>query len=387
MAVAGRARRPGWAARWLKAGALGLAGLGMLLAAGCGSNKPDPTPLKNIVPEIAGRQVWRAEVGKIEFPLNVATPAGQFVVAGGDGAVMALDADTGAVRWRGSAGAPLSAGVGSDGRFSAVVTEGNELVVLGEQGQPLWRRRLPARVVSAPLVAGERVFVLRVDRVAMAFDAQDGRPLWTFERPGEPLTLAQGGVVAPFGDLLLVGQGPRLAALDPLRGRLRWEVAIATPRGTNEVERLADLVGPLTRAGDIVCARAFQSAVGCVDAARGALVWSRPNAGSQALGGDAELLAGADASGRLAAWHMASGEVAWTQDTLLHRELSGSLLAGRVLIVGDLEGQVHFLDRGDGRTLLRMPTDGSPVVGRPALSGTTVLVVTRKGGLFAFRPA
>jgi len=367
-------------------GRLALAALLLAVAAGCSSNKPDPTPLKDIVPEIAGRQVWRADVGSIEFPLSIATPAGQFVAAGGDGTVLSMDAQTGALRWRGSAGAALSAGVGSDGRFSAVVTRDNELVVLGEQGEPVWRRRLPARVVSAPLVAGERVFVLRVDRVVMAFDALDGRPLWTLERPGEPLTLAQGGVVAPFGDLLLVGQGPRLAAVDPLRGRLRWEVPIATPRGTNEVERLADLVGPITRIGDTVCARAFQSAVGCIDASRGALVWSRPNAGSQALGGDADLLAGADASGRLSAWHTATGEVAWTQDALLHRDLSGSLLAGRVLVVGDLDGQVHFLDRLDGHTLLRMPTDGSQVIGRPALSGTTVLVATRKGGLFAFRP-
>jgi hypothetical protein len=36
--------------------------------------------------------------------------------------------------------------------------------------------------------------------------------------------------------------------------------------------------------------------------------------------------------------------------------------------------------------LLRLATDGSAVVGKPALSGTTLLVVTRNGGLFAFRP-
>ena len=53
---------------------------------------------------------------------------------------------------------------------------------------------------------------------------------------------------------------------------------------------------------------------------------------------------------------------------------------------GDFEGHVHFLDRKDGQPLLRLPTDGSPVVGTPVLSGTTLLVVTRNGGLFAFRP-
>lgn len=374
------ANRPGRAlalTAWL-AGAL-------VWLAGCATDKPEPTPLQPVARAIAGSLAWQARIGRVDFPLTLATSGDRVFAAGGDGAVLAMDAATGAELWRTSVGAALTAGVGSDGRFAAVVTRDNELVVV-EDGRERWRKRLPARVLTAPLVAGERVFVLRVDRVVSAFDALDGRPLWTFERPGEPLTLAQSGLIAPFRDTLLVGQGPRLVGLDPLRGTLRWDAALAAPRGTNEVERLADLIGPGTRIGDLMCARAFQSAVGCVDAARGALLWSRPATGAQALGGDAELLVGADASSRLTAWRTPTGEPAWTNDRLLYRELSGVLLAGTVAVVGDLEGQVHFLSRDDGRTLLRLPTDGSPVVGVPVLAGTTVLVATRGGGLFAFRP-
>lgn len=364
-----------------------LAVLAALLALGaCSStDKPKPTPLQPIAPQIGGALVWQANVDAIRFPLLLAARADQVVAAGSDGTVLALDPGSGRELWRAQVGAPITAGVGSDGRFAAVVTATNELVVI-DGGRELWRKALPSRVLTAPLVAGERVFVLRVDRVVQAFDALDGRSLWTVSRPGEALTLAQAGVIAPFGNLLLVGQGPRLAALDPLRGNLRWEVAVATPRGTNEVERLADLVGPLTRAGNLLCARAFQSAVGCLDGERGTLLWSRPHAGSQALGGDGELLVGADASGRLTAWRSPNGELAWTNDSLLFRELGGVLLAGAVAVVGDFEGQVHFLSRESGQTLLRLPTDGTPVTGVPVLAGTTVVVATRGGGLFAFRP-
>lgn len=362
------------------------AALALVVAAGCSStDKPRPTPLAPAPQAIAGGLAWRAALGAVDFPLGLAVAADRIVAAGGGGAVVALDAGSGAEVWRTDVGARIAAGVGSDGRFAAVVTRGNELVVLDE-GRQAWRVRLPGPVLTAPLVAGERVFVLRVDRAVMAFDALDGRPLWVHERPGEPLTLAQAGLITAFGDTLLVGQGPRLVALDPLRGGVRWQAAVASPRGTNEVERLADLVGPAARIGELVCARAFQSAVGCVDAARGALRWSRPASGAQALGGDAELVVGADANSRLAAWRTPSGEPAWTYDGLLHRQLSGALVAGAVVVVGDLEGQVHFLGREDGRVLLRLPTDGSPVVGTPVLAGTTVIVATRGGGLFAFRP-
>jgi outer membrane protein assembly factor BamB len=363
---------------------LGLAAAA-LLAACSSTDKPKPTPLESFTPAIAGSPAWQVKLDGIAFPLQVAARPDQFVAAGNDGTVLALDPATGRELWRTNAGAPIAAGVGSDGRFASVVTRNNELVVF-EAGSEKWRKRLPARVLTAPLVAGERVFVLRVDRVVQAFDALDGRALWTWQRAGEPLTLAQAGVIAPYKNLLLVGQGPRLVALDPLRGQPRWESAVATPRGTNEVERLAELIGPLLRVGDTVCARAFQSAVGCVDASRGVLTWSRPGGGATPLGGDAELLVGADASGRLTAWRTPTGEVAWTNERMLYRELSGPLMAGAVVVLGDLEGQIHFLSRQDGTTQLRLPTDGTPLAGPPVLAGTTLLVATRGGGLFAFRP-
>ena len=101
---------------------------------------------------------------------------------------------------------------------------------------------------------------------------------------------------------------------------------------------------------------------------------------------DAEFVFGADASDRVSAWRAAGGELAWTQERLLYRGLSAPLSAGKTVMFGDFEGQVHFLSRTDGTTQLRLPTDGSPVAAQPVLSGTTVLVVTRNGGLFAFRP-
>jgi outer membrane assembly lipoprotein YfgL len=356
-----------------------------LLLAACAADRPKPTPLQPLEPRIAGRLVWSAQIGALRYPLLPAVRDGVFYVAGGDGEISALQADDGRLLWRASAGAPLAAGVGSDGRFTAVVTRGNEVVVF-DGGREVWRKRVPSSVVTPPLVAGERVFVKGVDRAVHAFDALDGRRLWTLQRPGEALTLAQPGVLAAFRDTLLVGQGPRLAGVDPLRGTLRWEVAMAQPRGTNEVERLADLVGPPVRVGDRVCARAFQSAVACADAARGAVLWSRNAGGVQAVGGDAELLIGADASDRITAWRAATGDVVWNNEQLLYRGLSGAVVVGPVVVFGDSEGWVHFLSAATGEQQLRLQTSGGPVVGTPALSGQTLLVTTRDGGLFAFRP-
>lgn len=355
------------------------------LLAACSSDKPKPTPLESLTPQIAGRQVWSASVGAVSFPMLPVARGGVFVAAGDDGTVVAIDAETGAERWRARVDARLAAGVGSDGRYAAVVTRGNEVVVL-DAGREVWRKRVPSAVVTPPLVAGERVFVKGVDRAVHAFDVLDGRRLWTLQRPGDPLTLAQAGVLAPFGNTLLVGNGARLLGVDPLRGAVQWDVSMASPRGTNEVERLADLLGPVARVGDRVCARAFQSAVACADASQGRLLWSRNVGGLNAVASDADVIVGADASDRLTAWRAATGDIAWTSERYLHRGLSGGLGVGPSVVFGDSEGFVHFLATADGRAQLRLPTDGSPVIGTPVLAGTTLLVATRRGGLYAFRP-
>jgi outer membrane protein assembly factor BamB len=355
------------------------------LVAACSSSKPKPVPLDPLTPKIGGSVAWSQRIESIEFPLAMTVTPGAFTVAGDDGTVTAIDAENGRILWRGNAGAKLSAGVGSDGKLAAVVTRDGDLVVL-EQGKVKWRKAIGVRVSTAPLVAGERVFVLGVDRAVRAFDEFDGRKLWELKRPGDPLTLSQSGVLAAFKDTLLVGQGPRLAGVDPLRGSVRWDVPIGSPRGANEIERLADLVGPSVRVGDLVCARSFQASVGCVNADKGTVAWSKNVGGTDAVAADAQFVFAADASDRITAWKSDSGEVAWTNEKLLYHGLSSPLSVGKTVVFGDAEGIVHFLARDTGEALLRLPTDGSAIVAAPVVSGTTMLVATRKGGLFAFRP-
>jgi outer membrane protein assembly factor BamB len=359
--------------------------LALFLAACSSVQRPKPTPLEPLTPRIAGKQVWRQSLGQPLVGQTVAVLGDRFMLAGEDGQIVSLDISTGAVRGRVSVGASLSAGVGSDGRHAAVVTKNNELVVM-DGAREVWRTRLNSRVVTAPLVAGERVFIQAVDRSVLAFDVFDGRRLWTVGRSGEALSLAQPGVLLAYRNTLLVGMGSRLLALDPLTGALRADSTLASPRGTNEVERLADLVGPAARSGDVVCARSFQVAVTCLNAERNAVLWSRPQGGYEGLAIDTEFVSGADATDRISVWRRASGDVVWTTDKLRYRGLTAPLSVGSTLVFGDSEGWLHILSQDHGEPLLRLPTDGSAIVAPLVRSGLTMLAVTRTGNVFAFRP-
>jgi outer membrane protein assembly factor BamB len=229
--------------------------------------------------------------------------------------------------------------------------------------------------------------VAAADRTITAYDAGNGRRLGNYTRPGEQiLALRQAGVLLAVGDTLVSGLSGRLVGLNPLNGTLRWDVAIANPRGTNDVERLVDLVGSVSRERDVVCARAFQAAVGCVNAGRGVLLWTKPANGSEGVHGDAQSVFGTESDGRVVAWRRSDGERTWTSDRLKYRGLTAPLAIGRSVAVGDAQGFVHFLSRVDGAPLGRVATDGSAIAAAPVLVGETLVVVTRNGGVFGFRP-
>jgi outer membrane protein assembly factor BamB len=188
------------------------------------------------------------------------------------------------------------------------------------------------------------------------------------------------------GDTLVVGLSGRMVGLNPTNGSVRWEAPLATPRGINDIERLVDLVGRVSRTGDVVCARAFQTSVGCVEASRGAVLWTKPANGTEGVHGDERMVFGTESDGKVLAWRRENGERAWISERLRYRGLTAPLLLGRSLVVGDNTGLVHFLSREDGALQNRLNTDGSPIVAAPAVAGNTVVVVTRNGGIYGFVP-
>jgi hypothetical protein len=227
---------------------------------------------------------------------------------------------------------------------------------------------------------------LLADRSVAAFDALTGQFLWTQQRPGEPLVLKQNGVLLPFQNTLIAGLGGRLVAMNPDNGQIIWDVAMANPRGVNDLERLVDLVATASRVNNTVCVRAFQAQVGCVDVTRGALLWNRASVGVQGVDGDAKLLVGSESNGVVRAWSRAAGERAWDTDRLKYRELTSPLVTAKGVVLGDEGGWLYVLSASDGSLLNRIQTSSSGFASAPTpLAQGGFVVLTRNGQLLAYQ--
>ena len=378
--------RRSWLVRM--AGLAGVIGAAALLGACSSAPKlPDPTPLAPVPPILHVDTAWTAQVGAVPATFQAAVASGHVVVASSNGDVLCLQASDGRTLWRSHVDGGISAGVGSDGLFSAVVDASNRVVALGPQGQVLWRYQLPTSVLTPPAVFGGIVVVQGADQHVWAFDAATGAKRWEDESTPPALLLQRGsGMVLRQGLVVMGDATGRVRALRLADGAPVWETVVARPRGVTEVERLVGITGAPSVAHGVVCARGYQAALGCLNLADGRLLWSAKADGYTAVSQNGDELVAAQADGVVQAYAVAGGKPLWHNDQLKWRKLCAPLLLGRTVAVGDLQGYVSFLDAKDGRIIGRASTDGSPIASTPVLAGNTLVVVTTKGGVYGFVP-
>jgi outer membrane protein assembly factor BamB len=160
---------------------------------------------------------------------------------------------------------------------------------------------------------------------------------------------------------------------------------VALPRGTTELERVADVTSLPVVDGKQVCAAAYQGRVACFEGSRGTLLWARDVSSIAGIATDARHLYVTDDRSAVQALDKSSGASIWRQDKLAGRNVSGPLALGRHVVVGDFEGYVHLISREDGAFAARVETDGSAILAPPiALDAASFLVQTRAGGVYAF---
>ncbi len=367
--------------------------LALGLLGGCAnpfsSSGPKPSPLPQLENPKEVRLLWSASVGGAErFMFSPALAQGAVFAASAGGSVARFDAASGKQAWQASTERALSAGVGAGGRTVAVATEEGEVIALDiENGTLRWRARVSSEVLAPPAVGGGLVLVRSVDNRIFAFDEGDGKRRWVYQRAPSALMVRSPSGISIEGDTAFAGfSGGKLAAIALSNGGARWEATVALPKGATELERVTDVVGEPAVQGREVCVAAYQGRVACYEAATGRQLWARELSSLTGVSFDARYAYVSDERGAVHALDRSNGRSLWKQDRLSLRQLSRPLPVGETVVVGDLEGYVHFLARDSGAFVSRHGTGGGAIRAAPLPVPAGFVVQTLNGGLFALSP-
>lgn len=361
----------------------------LLALSGCASwwssdKGPKPAPLVEFQPTVKAEIQWRGRVGADgDAVLRPAVVGENVYAAGADGALVRFD--KGREVWRSKTEFKLAGGVAADSDLVLVGTTGGEVIAYGaERGERRWRYAAGGEVLGAPLIADDLVVVRVGDSQLVAIDRADGNRRWVYQRSQASLSLRTYSGIGRAGDLLLVGfPGGKLMALTLSGGFPRWEASVATPKGSNELERMADVVGDPVVRGGIACVAAYQGRVACLDVASGVVRWTRDVSSASGVDVDAKHVYVSDEIGNVHAFELSSGATAWKQDKLSNRGVGRPLAMGTEVAVGDAQGWVHLLAADDGRFVGRIQLDSSGLRAPSVpLLGTQWVAQTREGGIY-----
>ncbi len=369
------------------------AALLLLVLAGCStlesmnpfaSSGPKMAELQPIKATAEARVVWRESVGKSDAYVFAPAMVGSSVYAAGkDGTLIRID--DGKLAWKVNAGQALSGGVGADQGMVVVGSpKGDLLAFASSDGKLLWKAKATSEILSPPALGEGLVVVRSGDNRLAAYDALDGKRKWIYQRPTPALSLR---VTAPpiiDGKFVFAGfPGGKLIAVSTANGAAMWDGAVALPKGSTELDRVADITSSPVISGRTICAVAFQGRVACFDLGNGNLSWARDMSSAVGLAIDTRYLYVTDDKGSVHALDMASGASIWKQDKLSLRRVTAPVARRGLIAVADAQGVVHFLSREDGSFVARLTTDGSPVVTPLQVQGSNFLVQTSNGGVFA----
>jgi outer membrane protein assembly factor BamB len=344
--------------------------------------KVKPAELAPLQASATVQGLWQASVGGAgEFVFTPAVVGASVYAAAKDGTLARFDG--GRQAWRISAGQALSGGVGAGEKLVVVGTpKGEVLAFNAADGSPAWQARVSSEILAAPAVSSDLVAVRSGDARIFGFEPADGKRRWVYQRSTPALALRSNVGVTLTGRALYAGfPGGKLVSIALNNGAAQWEATVALPRGTTELERIADVASDPVVAGSTICAVAYQGRVACFDADNGRQQWARDVSSIAGLDIGSRYLYVSDDKGAVHAFDRSSGASIWKQDKLFMRGTTRPLAVGQRVAIADFQGVVHLLSDEDGAFVARQTTDGSAIVAAPrSLDAAASFVVQTKSG-------
>lgn len=366
-----------------------------LFVASCGlfgddDKELEPMKLTDIVTKVSIKRLWSVKIGDgAEFLRVALQPSGdgnRIYAASRDGNVVALHPETGKEVWRTRLEVELSAGPGvGDGLVVVAAADGILIALDATSGTEKWRADVTGESLARPVIKDNVVVVLTIDNRLRALSAFDGSERWVVEQTTPRLTMRGSATPVIVGSLVIAGfDNGRLIAVNLDGGDIEWDVVLSPPSGRSDLERLADIDGAISVVGQDVYASGYQGALAALASESGQVLWTREISSYEGVSADWNNLYTVDQEGALIALTRRTGNEVWRQSSLLRREPTLPISFHTTVVVGDLEGYLHFFSNFDGQPVARVKVGGQAISGDPVVVADRLYVQSDSGSVAAF---
>jgi outer membrane protein assembly factor BamB len=360
----------------------------------------EPAELVKFEPTVKVDKLWSVNVGKGEKRIGVrqgpVVADGRVYAAAISGGVHAIDLQTGKKVWtyepakeKKKPKLRLSGGPGvGEGLVVIGTLDGQVIALDANDGSEKWRAKVPGEVISAPAVGQGMVFVRSNDGRVTALDAGNGTQRWFNPRELPALTVRGNAPVVTGPGVLFIGNDDgSVAALAMQDGRTVWDQMVGTPEGRTELERMADVDGAPVLDGNTLFVNSFKNQTMAIEGPTGRPLWSRDHGGAGGLAVTSGNVFVSDNKGGVFGLDKASGSAMWSQTGLARRSLTGPVVQGDYVVIGDYKGYLHWLRTDNGEFAARAKSGGDALLAQPVAADGILLVQNVDGKLTAFRLA
>lgn len=361
--------------------------------AACDKDK-DPDPPAKLVDLVAKRNVssvWSDSLGggskKLRLALRPVAADGVVYAASHDGEVVALADANGHRKWSVKTKLPLAAGPEVGNGLVVVGSSDGDVVALdAATGQERWRKSVASEILARPLITADLVVIRTVDGHLEGLSVADGSRRWAMDEQVPRLSLRGTAPPVLAGDRVIAGfDNGRVVAVDVRNGDVLWDTIVNAPHGRTELERLSDIDSAAHVVGDDVYVVGFQGRIAMLALDSGQIWWARDASSYRGFSMDDDNIYLTTSEGVITALRRTDGAVQWEQSSLRRRGLTSPTIDGDLLVVGDFEGYVHWLDKSTGEVVARHKTDGDRISNAATAEGGRVFVQTDAGKLIAFK--
>ena len=367
----------------------------VLLLSACGlfgddDEELEPAELIDFETKVPVKRLWSTKVGADAEFLRVALrPVGdgnRIYAASVNGNVVALDPEKGKQVWRNKLGIGLSSGPGvGEGLVAVVAADGYVVALSAEDGTEQWRAYISGESLATPLVNDEYVVVQTVDNKLTALSVFDGSERWTLEQSTPALTMRGSTSPMQVGQSIVTGfDNGRVMAINMETGDVEWDSMLAPPSGRSDLDRLSDIDGDIAVVGQDIYASGYQGRIASLAAESGQVLWARELSTYAGVTADWNNVYSTLQNGELVALNRRSGAELWRQNALLRREPTVPVSFRTTVVVGDLEGYLHFFSNVDGEPAARVRGGKSAIVSTPLVMADRLYVQSDDGSVSAW---